>query len=173
MVRRCGLVAVGATTYDRRDGTSRRSRRYRQGVDRSDDRLLATARLTRSVTTPSRVDLVDLDSITYALKRRRDELCAELARLTKPPEAGVNVSFGKRVGDGTTEAVERISTTATARVLARSVGDIELALERIEQGAYGICSDCGDEIPAERLSALPAVVVCVACRADQTARQRR
>src|SRR2546428_154779 len=52
------------------------------------------------------------------LEDRRQELTDELARLTAPPEAGSNLSFGKRIGEGTTEAVERISTTATARSIA-------------------------------------------------------
>lgn len=73
------------------------------------------------------------------------------------------MSFGKRVGDGTTEAVERISSTATARSIAASISDIDAALASIEAGTYGVCEVCGRAIPAARLEARPATTRCVDC----------
>jgi DnaK suppressor protein len=46
---------------------------------------------------------------------------------------------------------------------------IEVALERIDQGSYGFCEDCGEEIPAERLDALPYAAHCVRCAARREA----
>ena len=37
------------------------------------------------------------------------------------------------------------------------------ALERIEDGSYGVCSDCGEEIAEARLQAFPAATLCVKC----------
>lgn len=108
---------------------------------------------------------VDHSQLEASLRRRSAELAAELASLTAPPEAGANVSFGKRVGDGTTEAVERISTTATARSLSRSLTDIERALTKLEAGTYGLCDECGEAIPEVRLEAMPATAMCVVCSA--------
>lgn len=102
-------------------------------------------------------------AITRALERKRRELLAEVERLTQPPEQGAAVGFGKRVGDGTTEAVERLTTTATARSLHRSLTDVDRALERIADGTYGTCEVCGRDIPGERLEALPASSRCVDC----------
>ena len=102
-------------------------------------------------------------TVVVALQRRRRELLADLERLTEPPGEGASVGFGKRVGDGTTEAVERLATTATARALHRSLQDVEHALHRIEEGSYGLCEICGDAIPPERLEALPASSRCVGC----------
>lgn len=99
------------------------------------------------------------------LERRKAELYGELNALTAPPESGANLSFGKRVGDGTTEAVERISTTATARSLSRSLADVDRALEKLEDGSYGVCDGCGNEIPELRLEARPATALCVDCSA--------
>lgn len=42
---------------------------------------------------------------------------------------------------------------------------IEDALERIENGIYGICTACGEEIPIERLEARPIAMYCVECKA--------
>ncbi len=42
---------------------------------------------------------------------------------------------------------------------------IEAALERIADGSYGKCEDCGKRIPEPRLEALPYTAVCVQCAA--------
>ena len=102
-------------------------------------------------------------SLQDLLQQRRQELAEELEQLTKPPEAGSSIGFGKRVGDGTTEAVERFATTATARSIAASLKDVDRALEKLAEGTYGRCDDCGEEIPAARLEAMPAKVTCVEC----------
>lgn len=106
---------------------------------------------------------MDLDTTRAELLTRRERIVGELAALTEPPEAGVNLSFGKRVGDGTTEAVERIASTATARSLAVSLSEIDRALAKIDEGTYGTCDDCGREIPRERLEARPAASLCIDC----------
>ena len=105
----------------------------------------------------------DLTDLARRLRARREELAADLERLTEPPAEGANVSFGKRVGDGTTEAVERISSTATARSIAASIGDIDSALASIDAGTYGVCEVCGRPIPSARLEARPATTRCVDC----------
>jgi len=98
-----------------------------------------------------------------SLEARRQELTAELGRLTEPPAEGTSIGFGKRVGDGTTEAVERLATTATARSIAASITDIDRALVKVDEGTYGICDSCGDPIGEARLDALPAASLCVGC----------
>lgn len=97
------------------------------------------------------------------LLARRHSLALQLEAMTAPPESGAGISFGKRVGDGTTEAVERISSTLTARSTAASIAEIDTALERIDAGTYGVCASCGTEIPRERLEARPSSLMCVAC----------
>jgi DnaK suppressor protein len=44
---------------------------------------------------------------------------------------------------------------------------IEAALERIEEGTYGVCEECGVKIPKSRLNAIPYAVLCVKCASDQ------
>jgi DnaK suppressor protein len=104
-----------------------------------------------------------LGAIRISLLERKRELQAELARLTEPPTEGAAVSFGKRVGDGTSEAVERLATTATARSIASSLADIDRALEKLESGSYGSCDNCGRAISKARLDALPATALCLDC----------
>ncbi len=107
---------------------------------------------------------MDVERIKQELEARRDELRSSLGALVevrRDPTA--TVSFGKRVGDGTTEAVERINQTSAARSLAGTLAAIDGALARIDDGAYGACVRCGSEIPAERLEAIPWTPYCVAC----------
>jgi len=42
--------------------------------------------------------------------------------------------------------------------------DVERALEKIEEGTYGACDDCGEAIPLARLRALPWATRCVRCQ---------
>ncbi len=45
---------------------------------------------------------------------------------------------------------------------------IDAALERIENGTYGICRVCGQEIDEARLRAVPTTTVCVACKQKES-----
>jgi DnaK suppressor protein len=107
---------------------------------------------------------VDIRRITEELEVRREELTSALGAVTtveRDPDA--SVSFGKRVGDGTTEAVERLNRVGTARELEAMLRDVERALEKAEEGTYGICDRCGRLIPEARLEARPWSVLCVDC----------
>jgi DnaK suppressor protein len=111
---------------------------------------------------------MDLAELADRLRTRRAAVASEFDRMTAPPEPGATVGFGKRIGDGTTEAVERITSTATARSLAASLADIDRALMKLDDGSYGRCDDCGEEIPAARLAAMPATALCVGCKAKRS-----
>jgi DnaK suppressor protein len=52
-----------------------------------------------------------------------------------------------------------------------TLGAIEEALERIENGTYGTCEECQGSIPKARLDALPHTPVCVKCAATRDARE--
>jgi len=44
---------------------------------------------------------------------------------------------------------------------------IEASLERIEEGAYGECEECGVKIPKARLNAIPYAALCIKCASQQ------
>ncbi len=46
------------------------------------------------------------------------------------------------------------------------------ALERIENGTYGICDDCEEEISEARLEARPVTTVCINCKREQENQER-
>ena len=50
---------------------------------------------------------------------------------------------------------------------------INAALEKIEQGVYGECENCGEEIGIKRLEARPVAELCIDCKAEQEKLERR
>ena len=105
---------------------------------------------------------MDLARVRDELERTRDELRAELATLTAAPRDPMGaVSFGKRVGEGTSQAVERIAQVDAAKRLDAKLGDVERALEKLDEGSYGRCDVCGSPIGRERLEAIPWAVRCI------------
>lgn len=49
------------------------------------------------------------------------------------------------------------------QVLHAEIADIRAALLRIEQGLYGTCAKCGEDIAPARLEALPTATRCISC----------
>ena len=56
------------------------------------------------------------------------------------------VSFGKRVGEGTSQAVERIAQVDAAKKLDAKLRDVERALDKLDEATYGTCDVCGSAI---------------------------
>ncbi len=106
----------------------------------------------------------DLDEVVRSLEQRRSELRNELTTLTAVPrDPMAAVSFGKRIGDGTTEAVERLNTVGAANSIAITLADVERALDKLADGTYGVCDGCSSAIGDERLEAIPWATLCISC----------
>jgi RNA polymerase-binding transcription factor len=107
---------------------------------------------------------LDTRAIADTLRARLASLDEELAALTAVPrDPAAAVSFGKRIGDGTTEAIDRMTKVGTAEQLAVIRADVVRALDKIEDGTYGLCDRCGASISDERLEARPWSTLCVSC----------
>jgi DnaK suppressor protein len=109
----------------------------------------------------------DPDAVRRELEARRDAARARVGSLAERPELGAAQGFGKRIGDGTIEAVSRLTEIGVGRTLEGSLLRTERALAKLDDGTYGICDSCGAEIPPGRLRALPDSVLCVACAAAE------
>ncbi|MGH2774466.1 MAG: TraR/DksA family transcriptional regulator [Actinomycetota bacterium] len=104
-----------------------------------------------------------MDSTQARLTTHKAELTAELERMAAPPEEISNISFGKRVGEGTSMAVDRLVQVEAYDQLQALLADVTRALEKIDESNYGTCDRCGAQIPSERLEILPWAVLCVRC----------
>jgi RNA polymerase-binding transcription factor DksA len=89
-----------------------------------------------------------------------DRLAAEAAALMADREPG-DVQFDEESGEGDTIAVERDRDLALSAAARQSVSEIDAALERLDNGTYGVCVAGDDIIPRERLEAIPEASVCV------------
>jgi RNA polymerase-binding transcription factor DksA len=100
----------------------------------------------------------DIDDL---LAEREAELLDELATLTKPTGEMGGISFGKRVGDGTAMAVDRLTAVSAQEQLLSVLEQVRRARQRVADGTYGVCEVCGEPIPEGRLEARPWAVRCV------------
>lgn len=100
----------------------------------------------------------DIDDL---LAKRENELQAELAALTRPAGEVGSISFGKRVGEGTSLAVDRLTNVSAQEQLLAMLDDVRRARQRVADGSYGLCEVCGKPIPDERLEVRPSAVRCV------------
>jgi DnaK suppressor protein len=104
---------------------------------------------------------MDLEAVRRELEARRAEAGERVAGLAKPPELGEAQGFGKRIGDGTTEAISRLTDIGVGRTLEAGLERTDRALAKLDEGTYGQCDVCGQAIPEGRLEALPWAVLCV------------
>ena len=104
-----------------------------------------------------------MTTVAGVLRAKRKELQGELDDLSAPAEDAGGISFGKRVGDGTSMAVERLSQVAAHEGLLASLADVDRALVKLDEGSYGTCDVCGKQIPAVRLEARPWASTHVDC----------
>jgi DnaK suppressor protein len=110
---------------------------------------------------------LDLDAVRRRLEAHRRDTSERVAGLAKRPERGTAQGFGKRIGDGTTEAVGRLTEIGVGRSLESTLARTERALAKLDAGTYGTCDGCGKAIEPARLGARPDSVLCLACAAAE------
>lgn len=82
-------------------------------------------------------------------------------------------TYDNHPADVASETYERSKDLGLQKDQEHLLEQIESALERMEQGTYGWCVDCGRPIPEERLSALPYAARCLGCAQGEQERVRR
>jgi DnaK suppressor protein len=102
-----------------------------------------------------------MDSPRPALDAKLAEIDDQMATMEKKPVDQGSISFGKRIGEGTSMAVDRLAQVAVHDQLQVTRADVLRAMEKLDDGTYGLCDVCGKEIPVGRLEALPWAVLCV------------
>ena len=103
--------------------------------------------------------MIDTESYKARLTTRLAELEDRLTGIEADLDAPVNPDFADRAtereGD---EVLESLGSAGLAEIKA-----IQAALKRIEDGSYGICVVCGEEISPERLDVVPHATNCRKC----------
>ena len=99
------------------------------------------------------------DKRKAALKQKLADLEDRLAGVTKDITKTLSSDFAEQATERENDDVlEEI-----ARETRTSIHHLKAALQRIDEGTYGICASCGEDISHGRLDALPETTLCVNC----------
>ena len=94
------------------------------------------------------------------LVEERDRITAQLEQMG---HFGTGLSFDEGFADSGQVTAERGEVEALAASLVETLTEVEHALAKFDRGDYGICENCGAEIPEARLEAKPAARLCINC----------
>jgi DnaK suppressor protein len=103
--------------------------------------------------------------------RSAETLKAQADSLALEHEPG-DVQFDEEGGEGGTSNVDRELDLVLSAQARAAAAEIDRALEKIQNGTYGLCEQCGEPIPEARLQALPQAALCVACKSGGLSSRR-
>ncbi|MGA9348146.1 MAG: TraR/DksA C4-type zinc finger protein [Anaerolineae bacterium] len=93
------------------------------------------------------------------LEQALEETLAEIEQLNKKLED--KADYG--LGEGGPTIYEWEFSLALRQSLEAKAKSIRAALRKMQEGSYGVCEVCGQEIDAERLAVLPHTTLCIKC----------
>ena len=113
------------------------------------------------------MDAVTAQKYKHRLVAERDALLAQI-----DAQRGGPISRAQAASDALDKSEDDNAQIQTGRDVAFAVNEhetadllaIEEALQRIKEGVYGLCVNCGSHIPAARLDAAPHTLRCIACQ---------
>ncbi|MBW1973964.1 MAG: RNA polymerase-binding protein DksA [Deltaproteobacteria bacterium] len=116
---------------------------------------------------------MDQETLAYFKKLLEEKL----RELLKEAEKTVQEMTGETITfpDPADRATMEMDRSFLLRIRDRErklIAKIREALERIENGTFGICEECGDEIDIERLKARPVTTLCIECKRKQEALEK-
>ena len=105
-----------------------------------------------------------LQGIKKNLLQQKEEIIldADSTRSTLPDE-----TMFPELGDQASAEIDRNFTLRLRDRERKLLKKIDEALEKIENGTYGICDICGQEIGIKRLEARPVTTMCIDCKTEQ------
>ena len=113
----------------------------------------------------------ELNTFKKLLHERRQELMAEAVG-TMQGMGEVVDAFPDPTDRGSLEGNRNLTLRIRDRE-RKLLSKIDEALGRIDDGSYGICEECDGAIGIERLKARPVTTLCIQCKSEQEAEERR
>ncbi len=104
-----------------------------------------------------------MKTIKDMLSKMREELVREIARRTKATAVSGVSDIGDILDSVSEERTRELDMILTDRE-KQKLKQIDDALDRIEEGSYGLCEECGIKIPRARLKVVPFAKYCVECK---------
>lgn len=100
--------------------------------------------------------------------RLTDEIRAIEEHLPEVEQISVDASgYDENLADVASDTFEREKGIAIENSVQDLLQQVEEALDRIEEGTYGVCQMCGQPIHPDRLHALPYARLCIHCKARE------
>jgi RNA polymerase-binding transcription factor DksA len=110
------------------------------------------------------VATIDREKVAARLREREEEIARRRAQLVES-EDGMRdnelADYDQHPADQGTETYEQELDETTDILLADEARTVEIAQERLAEGTYGKCVECGKDIPPERLEAIPEAIRCI------------
>lgn len=110
---------------------------------------------------PNEAPTVDYRAL---LEEERRDLQAKLEELGV---GGGGLTYDSNFADSSQVTAERGENEALVAELRNALAEVERALAKVEEGTYGICEKCGNQIAPARLEAKPAVRTCIDCATNR------
>lgn len=105
----------------------------------------------------------DIDGMRKRLEGQLDELRQRQVRLERDLAEPLNRDMSEQA----VEMEDDLSLEGQATLVAREIASVTRALLRIENGTYGECVRCGDDIAPQRLEARPEAALCISCASQE------
>ena len=103
--------------------------------------------------------MYDTTTLHDQLKHRQNELNSRIENLKKDAARKASADWSEQAQERENdEVIDALGNSALVELQ-----QIHHALDRMEQGEYGICVDCGENIPEPRLLAMPYALQCIKC----------
>jgi DnaK suppressor protein len=110
------------------------------------------------------VATIDREKVEARLRERADEIAKQRESL-RAQDDGMRDSeladYDQHPADQGTETHEQELDAGRELMLELEAEQVEMAQQRLAEGTYGTCIDCGKEIPSERLEAIPEAIRCI------------
>lgn len=101
------------------------------------------------------------------LLSERATLVAQLGELGFGESGETGPEYDSNFADSSQVTAERGETEVLVAELRNALTDVQRALEKLDEGTYGVCERCGNPIGEARLEAMPAVTTCIVCASAQ------
>ncbi|MDH5527239.1 MAG: RNA polymerase-binding protein DksA [Nitrospirota bacterium] len=113
----------------------------------------------------------DFSEVREILEKQRDDILALTEEIITTGAMGTEgTNFPDMSDQATAEQDQNLNIRMRGREQKLLV-KIEGALERIANGNYGSCEECGEDIAMERLKARPVTTLCIECKTEQEAQE--
>jgi DnaK suppressor protein len=108
----------------------------------------------------------DFNLLRRRLEVERERFLEELKATALVAERRERGPYGE-YGELATEIAEVEKGLILEKRIREQLAEVERALDKFEQGTYGLCDNCGQPIDTARLEALPHANLCLSCKAHR------